>query len=498
MPFDARDQAGLALADEIKRASADMLLRLEQLMLSAPLHAAEVNKNARARSIGDKTLLDRIDMRFMVLDAMDYILDAMVLRQGTREKDLVSHLCARVLSQASDAWEDDQQTIAQATIDALRNNDGRKFSEKVWDGASHRLVEFHLVVPFETPDRELLLKLSDRAIALLTQSLRVTAQDQQQIIESLLRELIQKGRFNDAEIHAKNARTNSIRFQEEILDVLERARRKVGSISWTKDVKPITDEALIHIAETIERERALLDQVQRRKMEVSSSESLVTLDNLEKLIQNASERHSRLQGVIRRAAAEWRDLQIAAFKPRAARRLPDLHNEILPVLMQMPLKAVTEAADDILSGVLPPSIHPIFDIGNALWILSETPPERPEDTAAEKGAIVEIVAAPPRFDKALRNEVRDWLEAKKGLVSMSGLLKEAAREGKSELFREFLFYRLEIAIHPLEIEGLVADQSEQGTFSDTFVSGSDVLYTADFKRRTARRTARQHPEAVEP
>lgn len=150
MPFDARDQAGLALADEIKRASADMLLRLEQLMLSAPLHAAEVNKNARARSIGDKTLLDRIDMRFMVLDAMDYILDAMVLRQGTREKDLVSHLCARVLSQASDAWEDDQQTIAQATIDALRNNDGRKFSEKVWDGASHRLVEFHLVVPFET------------------------------------------------------------------------------------------------------------------------------------------------------------------------------------------------------------------------------------------------------------------------------------------------------------------------------------------------------------
>jgi hypothetical protein len=494
MPFDAKDQAEFPLSDEIRRASADMLLRLEQLMLSAPLHAAEVNKNARARSIGDKTLLDRIDMRFMVLDAMDYILDAMVLRQGTREKDLVAHLCARVLDQAQDAWEDDQETIARATIDALRNNDGRKFSEKVWDGSSHRLVEFHLVVPFETPDRELLLKLSDRAIALLTQSLRVTAQDQQQIIESLLRELIQKGRFNDAEIHAKNARTNSIRFQEEILDLLERARRKVGSISWTRDVRPKTDEALVHIAETIERERALLDQVQRRKMEVSSSESLATLDNLEKLIQNASERHSRLQGVIRRAAAEWRELQIAAFKPRAARCLPDLHNEILPVLMQMPVKAVMESADDILAGILPPSIHPIFDIGNALWILSETPPERAEDTAAEKG---EIVEAPPRFDKALRREVRDWLKAKKGLVSMSGLLKEAERDGKSELFREFLFYRLEIAIHPLEIEGLVAEENGAGTFADTFVSGSDVRYTANFKRRPARRPARQHPEAVE-
>lgn len=490
MPFDAKSRIETTFSDEIKRASADMLLRLDQLMLSAPLHAAEVNKNARSRSIGDKTLLDRIDMRFMTLDAMDHILDAMVLRQGTREKDLVAHLCAQVLRQAPDAWEDDQRTIAEAVIDALRNGDGRKFSEKVWDGSAHRLIEFHLVVPFETPDRELLLKLSDRAIALLTQSLRVTAQDQQQIIESLLRELIQKGRFNDAEIHAKNARTNSIRFQEEILDLLERARRRIGSISWNRHVKPTTDEALTHIAETIERERALLDQVQRRKMDIASSESLVTLDNLEKLIQNASERHSRLQGVIRRAAAEWRDLQIAAFKPRTARRLPDLHNEVLPVLMQMPVKAVIEAADDIFSAVLPPSIHPIFDIGNALWILAETPPERPEDTAAEKGEIVEIVPAPPHFDKVLRKEMRDWLEAKSGTHSMSGLLQAAEAEGKSKLFRELLFFRLETAIHPGEVPGLAADPDDIGDFEHDFVSGSDVRYTAVFPRRSARRPAR--------
>lgn len=460
-------------------AGPNLAVQLEHLMLTAPLQQVELNKNARARSLDDKNLFDRVDMRYLAVAALEKIVDHMAIGSGILEKDLVAYLRELVRVQAPDAWDNDQETVATAILDGLRNG-GRSFSGSFFNGTKTVPHDFRLILTATNPNGELVFKLTDKAIALIIHALRVSAPDHQAILELMLKESIQKGLLGQAEEQARAALRNSIRFQEQINDMLEAARRRVGSISWVRDIQPLCDQALDHIVSTIERERVLLDQIERKRMDMGNTESVATLDRLHATIENCQSRHSRLRKTIHEAGEKWRNTQISAFRSRTARRLPDLDADILPRLLEIPLEAVADAANDITTALNPPLIHSVFDFGGILAMLAEPPAERPAEREAEMGPERELPPPPKRYPEGMRAAVLAWLEAHVGKIpTMAGLIEEAAKDGKPIEFQELVFYLLEQAIQPKLLPTLPQSTDLTGTFEASFVSGDDITYSKE-------------------
>jgi hypothetical protein len=471
---------------EITNALPNLTPQLRNLALMLPLGHAELEKNTLLKSF-DPELRAGLNMSYLLVATMDFILDRMGLDEGATFPELIAFLSACMRAQVPALTDAEREAIAEIILGQLMNEKDqyRRFSIPYFDAAAgeERYFDYALLRQETDEQGAIRLKLTEEGIVLhlgMLDTDPVSAQEGQELV---LERLIEKGRLADALTAAGAARANSIRYKERIERVLREARRRLESVDWARDVEPVLSEARAHLSAAMTRESHMQAKVEERLDATQAEETVAQLNRLKMAIQNCYDRHQRLLATVIRTAADFRDIQSNAFRIRRQGRLPSLEDQILVPLLQARGPVIHPHAGSIIGLVLPPKPQPLFDLGQVLVVLAH---ERPHQTSAPELQEEETPAPSPAeralpYQPELVAEVSAFVQgelAKGAPCRLSELLDIAEERSFSAKYRRCLFLMLEQNVEASAGQAGWEPSLEPEYFARDFVAGREVVFTA--------------------
>lgn len=390
----------------------DLSRQQRNLLLLRPLFQLELNKQ---RVGDDGTLFQGVDTHYLVLSALDRMMEGTTVSTGCTSEEVLSHLVDAAAAMKPLLSKPELAKVAETVLGALDNkaNNYREFSFEHFDAThrSIRTVRFRLVR--HEPDIEDVYRYKPTPEGYLVYlgMLDLAPEDAQELMEKMLDLLVQRGRFDAALEIARRARTLSIEYRQLIRDRLHQAYRAPGTVNWTRDMSAGLDQARGHVrqrqAEDQRMEESVLEAL--RKAEDPKGRSNLAL--LLKTLQGASMLRTQLVGDISSANDRFLESQRAFFRARRATGLPDLESRLLPQLIELPVSFLAHQAENVLSALYPPALPKVYDLNSLFSLLLE---QRVEDgePEADDGEITPFVPPPPQFDRAAIHQVTDWLVSK--------------------------------------------------------------------------------------
>lgn len=217
----------------------DLSRQQRNLLLLRPLFQLELNK----QRIGeDGTLFDGIDTHYLLLSALDLMMEGTTVSTGCTSDEILTHIADTAAAMKPALSNVQLAKIADTILAALDNkaNSYKEFSFDYFDATrkSTRTIRFRLVA-YE-PDIEDVYRYKPTAEGYLVYlgMLDLSPEDAQELMEKMLDLLVQRGRFDAALEIARRARTLSIEYRQLIRDKLYQAYRAPGTVNWKRTSAP--------------------------------------------------------------------------------------------------------------------------------------------------------------------------------------------------------------------------------------------------------------------
>lgn len=391
----------------------DLSRQQRNLLLLRPLFHLELNKSRIGdESTKDRGLLSDLDTNYLVLSALDFMMESTTVSSGCTQQDMLRHLAELAGMMKSGLTGSQRRRVAEVVLDALDNkaNNYKEFSYEYFDAPSRsmRQVRFRLVAYEPDMEDSYRYKPTPEGYLVYLGMLDMSPEDSQELMGKMLDLVMGRGQFDKALEIAKRARTLSIEYRQLIRDRLTQAYRAPGSVNWTQDVDPRLKSARTHVrarqGEDLRMEESVRDSLGTSE-EFSTRQSLALLLST---LQGASLIRTKLVADISGSSERFLEAQRAVFRARRPSGLPDLETRLLPELMSLPTEELSAEADFLLSGLYPATWPGLVDLN----VLFSSLLERREKVAAPENDNGDITPyAPPdeQFPPALQAEVEDWV-----------------------------------------------------------------------------------------
>jgi len=419
--------------------------RLRVLLHTAPLH------ELRRRFLRGPASMRHYDALALATRAMDAVVDRSGLEEAASREDI-----ARALKPLLNAMDVEagvrprpsrHEQVVVRIIAGLRNDADkqRPFTAEYTElddagAATRRLLEFRLLSERHHPSGRTALRLSNEAVNLTLRLLDLDIEDAQAATEAVVRSQLDRGRFEEALQSARQARFQSLRFQQKVQQVARETRRDVDRMDWREAVPALIDDALEHVARRLESEQSILSAAEERLDLLDEQDARVAVARIGDLIRECRVRHVELHEDLMRLRGVFLDAQAhQGFVPAATTPLPELRRQVLEPLLGMgraDAQGVLDRAAPALFGAAAPGLPRLTSLVG--WLLM---PRRA--AARDCVPVAEIDAAvvadpPPRFPPEVRGYVEALLEGVSGPVPLSSLLGQARRDGASDEALELL------------------------------------------------------------
>jgi len=425
--------------------SESLTRRLRVLLHTSPLH------DLRRRFLRGPASMRHYDALALATRAMDAVVDRSGLEEEASREDVLRVL--RPLLEAMDAEAGVRPRAARHAqvidriIEGLRNDADKQrpfsaeYTELGADGAAtRRLLEFRLLSDTHHPSGRTALRLSNEAVNLTLRLLDLDIEDAQAATEAVVRSQLDRGRFEEALQSARQARFQSLRFQQKVMQVARETRRDVDRMDWREAIPELINDALEHVARRLESEQSILSVAEERLDLLDEQDARVAVATVGDLIRDCRMRHVELHEELMKLRGVFLDAQAhQAFVPAATTPLPELRRQVLEPLLSMgrgDAQGVIDRAAPALLGASAPGLPRLTSLVG--WLLM---PRRaaPKD-CVPVAQIDAAVAAdpPPRFPAGVRGYVETLLESVSEPVSLSELLGRARREGAGDEVLELL------------------------------------------------------------
>lgn len=293
------------------------------------------------------------------------LFDVMIETMGI-DREIDSGMAAQILTPLMVAMDRERRIEPDPTRHALmvdrllgklRNDSERsgpfqvEYTEFQGEQATRRILEFRLV--FDTYDAEgrIVLRLSDEAINLFLNALKLEIEDAQAAAEAVVQSQLARERYSEAVSSARDARLQSIRFQEMIDRTLRDTRRDLRRVDWHNKVPYLLTTALEHIETRRVVERNIIDSAHDRLDDlVPGSEEAQQVAKIAQLLKDCHQRHVELHGRLIPARGVFLDEQLRqSFTSDLQTVFPNLLTDVLEPLLQ----ASRSKAETILDSVFP-------------------------------------------------------------------------------------------------------------------------------------------------
>ncbi len=289
--------------------------RLRVLLHTTPLHDLR-----RSDSLRDQDLR-HYDSLTLTIKAIDLIIEHTGLDHEVGRETLIRALTPLLtaMDHAAALTPDSERhaRIIDKILSALRNDGERRhpFQLAYQDiddqgTAVARALEFRLLADHFHPTGEIVLRLSNEAVNLYLNALELDIEDAQAAAEAVVQSQLARGRFDEAVQSAKNARWQSVRYQQKVVEILRETQRDVGRVDWREEVPRLLNEALQHITARLATEESILKSAEDRLEVLPPSDARATaVAEVVRLIRDCRLRHVDLHDQLMRARNLFLDEQ---------------------------------------------------------------------------------------------------------------------------------------------------------------------------------------------
>jgi len=381
---------------------------------------------------------------------MDAVVDRSGLEEESTRDDVFQTLKPMLVAMDAEAGVTPNtrrhNTVVDRVLAGLRNDDDKQqpFSAEYTDlsdeGAVRRRLEFRLLSDIHHPSGRTALRLSNEAVNLTLRLLDLDIEDAQAATEAVVRSQLDRGRFEEALQSARQARVQSVRFQQKVLQVARETRRDVERMDWREAIPTLIDDALDHVARRLESEQSILNAAEERLDLLDDANARLAVARIGELIRDCRVRHVELHEHLMKLRGVFLDAQAhQVFVPVTATPLPELHRAVLEPVLGMgrdDAQSVIDAAAPALFGAAAPGLPRLTSLVG--WLLM---PRRaaPRDCVPVAEINAEVVAdPPPRYPPAIRGYVDALLNSVREPVALSELLGRARRDGVDDEALELL------------------------------------------------------------
>jgi hypothetical protein len=416
------------------------------------LHTLPLDGMRRGDAVRDSELR-HYDSLALALCVLDFVIDRLGL-EAEADREVVARLLRPVLA-AMDAAagvsvsaERHERMIAKLLAGLRNDADARRpFREEYTsvDGegpAQRHALEFRLLLDAFHPSGRTILRPSSEACNLYLRLLDLDVEDAQAAAEAVVESQLARGRFDEAVHSARQARIQSVRFREKVLQILRDTRRDVDRTDWREDVPRTLDESLTHLERRVSVERGILGAADER-LELIPDEDAHgrrAVVQVAELTRECLLRHTELHEQLIGARNVFLDAQARqAFAPKPSRPLPDLSEDVLEPLLRLPLAR----ADRLLERGLPLLVGPRVPVLPVLeemvsWMLQPRRLRPRREIPVEPIDAADLEAELRHYSPEVRAAAEAMLSALRGDAKLSRLIAEAWAAGADDTVVEVL------------------------------------------------------------
>jgi hypothetical protein len=465
---------------------ADLTRRLRVLLHTLPLDGMR-----RGDAIRDPELR-HYDGLALALRVLDVVIDRLGL-EAEADREVVTRVLQPVLA-AMDAAEgvpvspDRHDQMLDKVLGGLRNDSDarRPFREEYTsvDGEGHaqrHALEFRLLFDAFHPSGRTVLRPSSEACNLYLRLLDLDVEDAQAAAEAVVESQLARGRFDEAVHSARQARIQSVRFREKVLQILRDTRRDVDRVDWRVEAPRTLDESLAHLERRVSVERGILGAADERLelMPDDDAGARRAVAQVADLTRDCLLRHAELHEHLIGARNVFLDAQgRQAFVPKPSRPLPDLSVDVLTPLLRLPLAR----ADRLLERGFPLFVGPRVPMlasleGLVAWMLQPRRPQPRQEIPVEPIDAADLETELRRYSPEIRAAAESLLREVNGAVRLSELLSGARASAASNAVLEViaLFVLQGFATEDRDTARVAAEPIAGARLEDPLFYGDDLL-----------------------
>jgi hypothetical protein len=415
---------------------ADLTRRLRVLLHTLPLDGMR-----RGDSLRDPELR-HFDSLALALRVLDLVIDRLGM-EVEADRDVVFRMLQPLLlamDEAAGAAASPQrhETILDKILGGLRNDgDARRpFREEYTaiDGegqARRHALEFRLLYDAFHPSGRTVLRPSNEACNLYLRLLDLEIEDAQAAAEAVVESQLARGRFDEAVHSARQARIQSIRFRDKVLQILRDTRRDVDRVDWKREVPRTLEESLAHLERRVAVERGILGVASERleQLPEEDADGRPAVIQIADLTRDCLLRHTELHEHLIGARNVFLDAQARqSFAPKPARLLPDLFQDVLEPIARMHVAAANRVLDKGFPLLVGPRGVALPSLGALVpWMLQPRRPRPPQEIPVEPTDPAELELEMQRYSPEIRAAAEEILRRMDGAVALSELLVRARK-----------------------------------------------------------------------
>jgi hypothetical protein len=468
---------------------ADLTRRLRVLLHTLPLDGVR-----RSDAIRDAELR-HYDGLALALRVLDIVIDRLGL-EVEADREVVRRILRPVLS-AMDAAAglvsspERHERMLDKLLGGLRNDaDARRpfreeYSSVDGEGQAHRhALEFRLLFDAFHPSGRTVLRPSSEACNLYLRLLDLDVEDAQAAAEAVVESQLARGRFDEAVHSARQARIQSVRFREKVLQILRDTRRDVDRVDWSVEVPRTLNESLAHLERRFAVERGILGAADER-LEIMPDEeagSRRAVAQVADLTRDCLLRHAELHEQLIGARNVFLDSQARqGFAPKPSRPLPDLADDVLEPLLRMPMAGAQRVLDRGFPLFVGPHLPALASLdGLVSWMLQPRRPQSRHEIEVEPVDAADLDAELRRYPADVRAAATELLNTSDGDVRLSVLLSKARSSGASNAVLEViaLLVLQGFATEDRDTARVAAELVDGSPLEDPLLYGDDLLVSA--------------------
>jgi hypothetical protein len=416
-------------------------------------------------------------MEELALTAIDSVALKMDFEAGARHEDVAADVARVAAAQMPGRGQAEHAEVAWWVLNGLINvgSIDRSFRHRygmVTGGRYEgREFDFKLLPEVPGPDGEPRLRVSNEAIAVLVGAVEVDIASEQVAAEAKLDALVKRGKLAQAHRAAQAALRRTIQYGESLRRHLETARRDVRALDWVRDIEGMQREALEHIAERLQAENAIRDNLAQIVDNAAEEEQATTLIAI---LDECVRRHVALQAALLEAGATFRAEQVRqTFVAPPARSLVDLYPQLLAPVLDVAVPAALPALAGFFGGVSGPARPAVAYLPDLVSGLMRWPSDLQADASLVDEPELEPVAPEPRFSgEQYAAAGRLFGEVTAEGTRLSALLLAARRRGTGT------GTDLLVALHAMGLFGAPCDLvavDDGRELADPRFAGTDLL-----------------------
>ena len=457
-----------------------LTLQQKNLLLAEPIVRLAIEKRTIFRD--DPDLHEHLDVRYLALSALDFVMERSAIESGAVQGDIVEHVANGAKRMNIDLSDKLARKVGQVVLDYLANaRDGHKaFRLEYYDPERNIFTfsDFRLLSLFVASDESIRFKLDVGAQTLTLAMLDISPEFSEEAETIMINKAVERGRFDDARTLAQRARMRSIYYQQFIDDRLFQMRRVSDRIVWSEDVLPELDNAREHLKKRLKHENEIIASI-REHISSKSGDTRKHLIDLKNVLDECHQRHTALIQRIMSASEEFRRFQVSAFQARFRQNIPDLEEDILVPLLSAPLNTIFDMRNDIHVLFSAPASPCLYDLTLLFKKVTETRNHCDVAMHNDLDDLVEIFRVPPEFDEDEIHTAEDWLDQRleSGMqLDMHSAIRVAEEQGLAEsTVRCILFLMVRSWCPNDDNLGVVA--MVDGEISHARVAGDNIVLT---------------------